>query len=164
MENCEIYKFVKKIIMNGVQKKLSHNKIIEGIDKYIDLLQEQRLIDSEYYKFIKVFERYLELITEKGMSVDYVYNLVKKAGSTEFTSNKNVNTSNNTDNTTTDNINTRSPIMGSCPRKASLPNPCHSSSYSTSSCHSDNYSSNACSRGIQKTYGGCSSSRGSSRC
>lgn len=65
-----IYLCVKTIVEDGLKRIMSQHEIFENVNKYIDILHDELLIDEEYYKDIKFAEK----TTEK---YDYLDNIRK---------------------------------------------------------------------------------------
>lgn len=55
-----IYLCIKTIVEDGLKRIMSQHEIFENVNKYVNILHNEQLIDEEYYKDIKFAEKTTE--------------------------------------------------------------------------------------------------------
>lgn len=60
LDRDSIYLCIKTIVEDGLKRMLSQHEIFNNVNKYIDILNNEQLIDEEYYKDIKFAEKTTE--------------------------------------------------------------------------------------------------------
>lgn len=72
MSLIEAFKYMKKIINNGVKKGYSVSAVKNSIDTYIDILVEEGNVTSEDARVLKSIKKDLSSIMSKGKTADEV--------------------------------------------------------------------------------------------
>ncbi len=69
----DIYRFVKKVIENGIDNKLSEEKILMNIDILMNNLKRENSISNEDVIAINSLKRYIKIILKRFITVDEAY-------------------------------------------------------------------------------------------
>lgn len=151
MEDTTIYRFIKKIIENGIRSNLSVTKIEEAIDTLLNNLKSQNLIPSEEISTLLLLKKYLPLILKNTITIDEAYIQILKMKLME----------NRREKTFIEEPKTYT--IGSCLREREISSSrCAASSSYSDSCGNSKQSSN--SNSCYSSSSSCGSSRTSGRC
>ena len=69
----DIYRFVKKVIENGIENKLSEEKVLMNIDILMNNLKKEHSISNEDVIAINSLKRYIKIILNRSITVDEAY-------------------------------------------------------------------------------------------